>query len=414
MSQTDLQQLVRDNAHARLNLASVLERVSIEAPLAQGAPLDVIITPNEVNGRHGTGVLVKRLFGHCPDILAIRSRNIYGADQQFGKVAFCLPHPTASRQQSFFSVMRALDGLAPRRILCIPYYYDDVMTALAVKELFNVPLCTWIMDDQNISVQVISDELMGELLAKSSLRLAISPELQRAYQDKYDLPLHFLPPVVPDALLSTSAQVPPESTFTAPVGLIIGNIWSDRWLELLRRTVRGTSIQVCWYWTGGSWLDRRLTERAALEEDGILLRTPIETEEGLVADLRTRPFTVVPSGTLDAADDNPAISRLSLPSRIVFNLATSNTPIIILGSEQTAAARFVRRYGVGTVSSYEPESFKQAVAFVCEPANRRTLRENAARLAASLAASGTAEWIWRSLAAGAPCDDRFNRFDRDG
>ncbi|MBW4696321.1 MAG: hypothetical protein KME03_00230 [Aphanocapsa lilacina HA4352-LM1] len=409
-----LVKIIEDNAEARLKLTSLLERVTAEPPKAHGSAMDVIITPNEVNSRHGTGVLIDRLFGHCPDVLSIRSRNIYGGEQRFGAVDLCLSHPEGTRLQAFYNVMRVLAGIEPRRILCVPYYIEDVMTALAIKELFDVPLAVWVMDDQNISVQTIPDGLMGELLRKSGLRLAISPELQRAYQAKYDLPMHFVPPVVPDALLSREARLPAPDSAEARIGAIIGNIWSDRWLAMLRQTVRSTGIQVHWYWTGGSWLDREQTDRATLKRDGILLKPPIPTEAALVDDLRGRMFTVVPSGTLDAFDDNPAISRLSLPSRIVFILATTNTPIIVLGSPETAAARFVTQCGIGVVSAYEPASFRRAVERVTEPATQRSLRENAARLAPAFAARGTDEWIWGSLAVGRPSDDRFARLGTAG
>ncbi len=408
MSEIDLNAAVRKNTQSRLKLSALLERITNEARPAQSSQaMDVIITPTEVNGKHGTGVLIDRLFADSADILSIRSRNVYDGEQQFGAIEMCLSHPEGSRLQAFYNVMRVLNGIKPRRILCIPYYPDDAMTALAIKELFNIPLCTWVMDVQSDSGLGIPDALMTELLAKSALRLAISQELQCAYEQKYGLPLHFLPPVVPDALLSTVAQAP---TVDAATGVIIGNIWSEKWLELLRSTVRGTGTRVVWYWTGGSWHHRSQIDRAALELDGILLRTPIEKEAGLVEDLRTRPFAVVPSGTLDALDDNPAISRLSLPSRIAFILATSNTPLIVLGSEETAAARFVRRHKIGTVSAYDPASFRAAVEQVSRPAAQKSLRENAARLAPALAAAGTAEWIWQSLAAGGPFNERFAGF----
>ena len=46
------------------------------------------------------------------------------------------------------------------------------MTSIAIKEVFNPRLCVYIMDDQNVAVEIIPDDLMRESLEKSSLRLA--------------------------------------------------------------------------------------------------------------------------------------------------------------------------------------------------------------------------------------------------
>src|SRR5258706_252802 len=61
---------------------------------------DVVITPNEVTPRHGTGVLVHRLFGSSPHIISIRSRNLH-QDHQFGERNFCLDHTNLSRAQIY-------------------------------------------------------------------------------------------------------------------------------------------------------------------------------------------------------------------------------------------------------------------------------------------------------------------------
>jgi len=95
-----------------------------------------------------------------------------------------------------------------RRILCVPYYPDDVKTAIAAKEIYDAPMCTFLMDDQNIFARGIDDVLMKSLLEKSALRLAISPELRDAYQAKYMLPFWYMPPVVPDALIPSQLVLP--------------------------------------------------------------------------------------------------------------------------------------------------------------------------------------------------------------
>ena len=70
------------------------------------------------------------------------------------------------------------------------------LSALAVRQTYGVPLCTYIMDDNNVASRGIPDDLMAELLENSALRLAISPELREAYEEKYGLKFWLLPPVV--------------------------------------------------------------------------------------------------------------------------------------------------------------------------------------------------------------------------
>src|SRR5262249_44145733 len=108
----------------------------------------------------------------------------------------CLAHKWLSRPQSFERVLHALNGNTIGRVLCVPFHSDELITAIALKELFNAPLCTYIMDDNNICARGIPDELMREALAKSNLRLAISPEMRDAYENKYNLKFWVLPPVV--------------------------------------------------------------------------------------------------------------------------------------------------------------------------------------------------------------------------
>ena len=69
--------------------------------------------------------------------------------------------------------------------------------------------------------------------------------------------------------------------------------------------------------------------------------------------LRQTPFVVLPSGTLDGFDDRRFIAQLSFPSRIPYILATSHSPILVLGSPATAAAHVVRRLGIGLSALYD-------------------------------------------------------------
>src|ERR1700730_19329219 len=57
-----------------------------------------IVTPNEVNDRHGTGVIIGRAFSGTGKILSIRSSDLHG-DHQFGDVAIKIIHPGRSRYE---------------------------------------------------------------------------------------------------------------------------------------------------------------------------------------------------------------------------------------------------------------------------------------------------------------------------
>jgi hypothetical protein len=126
-----------------------------------------------------------------------------------------------------------------------------------------------------------------------------------------------------------------------------------------------------------------------------------------VAALRASPYVLVPSGTLEGDDPHRFIARLSLPSRLVYVVAAAGTPVIVLGHPDTAAARFVTRHGLGLVVPYRRAELAAAVAALCTPQAQARHRAAAARLAPALSAAEMADWIWRSLEAGQPADDRF-------
>ncbi|MBW4604813.1 MAG: FkbM family methyltransferase [Calothrix sp. FI2-JRJ7] len=369
---------------------------------------DVIITCNEVNERHGTGVLLRRIFKDSPNIFSIRSCNHYGGEHDFGEESACLPQVMLSRADIFAHVLQTFQHQNVRRILCIPYYPSDVLVAIAIKEVFNIPLCTYIMDDQNICSNGIPDSLMRELLDKSSLRLAISPEMRQAYEGKYRLKFWVLPPVVSNQLLQLQVS---ESALTSEhpkAGILVGNIWDQSWLDLLRESVRDSGVKLDWYCNNASncqWLSFDINE---LERDGIFLHHPLPEVE-LVPLLRKYSFAIIPSGTLDANDDRRFIAELSLPSRIPFIFATSNTPIIVLGNKKTAVARFVERFQIGITAEYSSSSFSEAVSYVTKSENQLLMRQNATTLAENFGSQGMAEWIWQSLERGEAADIKFEK-----
>src|SRR5512138_2129909 len=68
---------------------------------------DAIVTCNEVTDRHGTGVILGRIFGESPNILSIRSTNLYH-EHSLGAERLTFGHERLSRRQSFERVLYAL------------------------------------------------------------------------------------------------------------------------------------------------------------------------------------------------------------------------------------------------------------------------------------------------------------------
>lgn len=368
--------------------------------------LDAIVSHIEVNNRHGVGVLLERLFRRYPNILSIRSQNHFGGRQEFGahdcQIAYEDAAPSAVRRK----VEAALPGRAVARILSVPYYADDVRTALALHEITGAPLATYLMDDQNVFASGIPDALMAELLERSRLRLAISTELAACYEIKYGLKLWLMPPVAPARLLHTDPRPARDAIENRTSGAILGNIWGQRWLDLLRETVRGSGITLRWYST--NYLRYLQGSPEELARDGIEIPPgPPLPDDSLVAALRRTAFVVVPTGDLDERDDRRFIARLSLPSRIPFILATTHTPFLVIGDETTGAARFVKETGVGLVCAYEREAFQRAADEITRPGVNLAFRRRALALAGRFNDAGAAEWIWQSLERGEPFDSRY-------
>jgi FkbM family methyltransferase len=387
-------------AELRARLSSAL--ASLNAPSAL-AGLDVLVSHCEVNERHGTGILLKNIFSSGPGILSIRSHDLYDGRQHFGSRDLRVSHPTAERAQVAATILNALEGLRPARVLSVPYFRDDVLSTIALHELFQAPVGTYILDDQNIYAPAIPDDELQELLSKSTVRFGISRELCDAYENKYGLPFHWLPPVVPARLIQRDEPRPGDAFDSTP-GILLGNLWSQLWLDRLRSVTRKTDVRLDWYGNPrGEWLT---FEESDLQRDGIVLRGH-PPDDTLITLLRSCPFAVLPTGVADIPADRPELSRLSLPSRVIYIMATSNVPIIVVGRADSAVARFVDTFQVGVVCGYDPPSFRDAVDRVRQPDVQRDMRRRAAAIAASFSAEGLADWIWRSVAEGQPRDTRF-------
>ncbi len=365
-----------------------------------------IITAVEINQLHGTGPLVKRIVEGTPNILSIRSQDAYGGEHDFGDLSLLISHRGLSRQEAVQNVISSLDKNTVSQILCVPYRSDDLITAIALSESQGSPLGAYIMDDQNIFAKNIPDPLMQEFLRKCSLRLATHPELRDAYQDKYGLEFWLLPAVVPDSLILDSSQIPKAEVDQSLVGSLIGSLWSEKWLDLLCLATRDAEISLNWY--GHHHIGGQIPDLVRLQSYGVK-PCGLLSEIELVEKLRSSDFVLVPTGTMDNRDDRLELSRLSLPGRIIFALATSNTPVIILGNSESPAAQFVKRFGIGVACGYDGESLREAVKLVTDSQTQIHMRQNASSIARKFSAKDISQWLWQSIKLGRPSDLRFEQ-----
>jgi FkbM family methyltransferase len=125
--------------------------------------------------------------------------------------------------------------------------------------------------------------------------------------------------------------------------------------------------------------------------------------------MRKRPFAIMPTGALTGEGNKESIARLSLPSRVPFIVSTAQLPIIVLGSPETAAARFLSRFELGSIVPYDGAALRSAVAEILDADRQAEIRRRAYELGSQFSSSGAGDWLWQSLNRGEPVDDRFER-----
>ena len=365
----------------------------------RGATL--VITHAELSGRHGTGALLVRILRAEKHLLAFYSQEFFKThdiEVTAIQVTHSLRAPGAGRRR----IRQLLKTHSVQRILCVPFYQDDVRSALIAQKESGASMALYLMDDQNIHVRGIPDILMRKLIHKSKVCFAISPALCSAYEEKYQRRFWFVPPVAdPDHF------VPPELEFrpnSPPRGILIGNLWSSQTLTQFRDAIRLSGLRIDWYGNAGKPFINLDPE--SLAQEGIILHSHV-AEEILIQNARAADFAVIPAGTLDGNDTHDWLARASLPSRIVYLMATANVPMIVMGHRDTAAARFVTELGLGAVCEYSATSFQNAVTVVTSDSNSAAIRARARDLSPTFSSRDLSSWIWDSLSHGQPIDNRF-------
>jgi len=365
------------------------------------AVVDVVISANEINDKHGTGPLVKRIFHGRKNIFSIRSKNDWGG-QNFGDWNVCIPQGDRERPEYFGRVLAALGNRRVRQALCVPFLADEVKTAIAVKEIYGAELCSYLMDDQNVAAHNIPDDLMTEFFRRCSLRLVTHAELRDAYERKFGMEFFVLPAVVPDHLVAREPVEfsPPEEE----TGVLIGSFWDQSWFDRTCDVLEGLDCRIDWFGNNKSpWLRFPPED---LERAGITARGLVPEPE-LAQRLRDYSYVIVPVGTFDDKEDNTGVARLSLPGRILFAVSTSHTPLLLLGSEETCGARFVRHFDLGEVAPYSSSAVGAAIRRLLDPAAQRRMRQNALAVGPKFSDRGVVEWLEKSIEAGRPADERF-------
>lgn len=393
----------------------------------------VVVSACEINDRHGTGLLIQYLLEDFEQIATVSSYHCYNGDRVPSGVHRCLPdNKKLSRQEIYEQVYNWFGSHPPRQAYVVPYFASDFLVASALKDLFKTKVCIHVMDD-NCLYGDIPSEVAQEAIEKSDLLLMISPEMRDAYEQRFGRKAYLLPPIVPQKFIAEQViAIQPIRNPAKPIGravwnrvkswigksaqgdldlpprgILIGNIWDNAWLTMLRSTIRDSGLQIDWFANNPNalWLDISPIE---LEADGIHLHDSLWGQD-LIDEMRKRPFAIMPTGALNGEGNKEGIARLSLPSRVPFIVATSQLPIIALGSSETAAARFLDRFDLGTSVPYDGTALRSAVAEILDFDRQASIRSKSFELGPQFSNSGCGQWLWQSLDRGEPVDDRFER-----
>jgi len=370
----------------------------------------LLITHTQVSNRHGTGSLLSKIFAQEHPLIVFYSRD-YFPPSEIGDLTLHVPHHETSSIEAAKPRVAALLGKSTiRRIFCVPFYPDDVVSALAVHELTGAPIVSYVMDDQNVFAEGIPDPLMQALAQASKLRFVISETLREAYSSKFGVPFWILPPV------ASSQYFAPEKSEqrpnNPPKGVVIGNLWNPEIVMRFRRTILESGLEVAWYGNAGKPFYE--LDAGELAKEGIILN-PHLSDEPLVQALRTFDYAIMPSGPLDGTDaSHDWLFRASLPSRLIYLMTTTNLPIVVLGHPETAASKFVTDFGLGACCGYDGPGFRSAVQTVTSPEISSKIRRIARAMAPSFASEPVAAWVWASLEKGTPADDRYERLFSNG
>ena len=358
----------------------------------------LVLSSSEINDRHGTGVLLGRIFDP-EQVVSLISRRDHQVDGKF--VQILVPDPLFHRDRAKEILAALFRELPIDEVLVIPHFGDEVRTALLIREISTVPIMTWIMDDASLEEARIPRDLLNSLLATSSIRFAISPAMAVAYEKCFGLGFHVLPPTV-------SRREVDQLSVRSPVGdgclpsraVMLGNVWNRQWLGGLAPVLQTAGWSVDWFGSAADW--RKESLPPCIVPKGFL------SESDLNDTLKTYPFAILPTGTGDERDAMRALTLWSFPSRLVFLFAACQIPVLVVGGANSCAAQIVEELKVGVSCRYEADAFRSAVAQLSEPEFHLQCTERCRAAAELFCSDGLDSWIWQSGKAGAPHDGKFD------
>ena len=392
----------------------------------------VIVSSVEINSRHGTGLLIQYMFEDFSQITTVSSQRCFHGDRVRSAKHFEVPFQELDRFQIYEMVLQWFKNAPPKRAYVVPYYKTELLVAIALSDLFGTEICLHIMDDQCLYEDEIPFPLMEEAMSKSGLIFVISPEMRDAYNERFHHRIFILPPVVPEAMIRKDQGLPvvvdvqgpgpgrkrfsiknvlqrfrkqPKTDVAKPRGIIIGNIWNERWLAKLQETIRDSGYEVDWFSNNPDAI-MLSSQKDQLTSSGIHLKSPLWGDD-LVKELRQRPYAIMPSGMLGRDEERESLARLSLPSRLPFVMSVSNIPIVVLGSRETAAAKYVQRFNLGAVIDYEADQFKASIDRIMKPEVQEDIRSRANKLSSTFSARNLSNWLDESIQMNQPADNRF-------
>jgi len=370
----------------------------------------LIVAQSEVNNRHGTGILIKHFFPNITDYGVLLTGRHHGGESAVNRYPIdYLGTALTPRHKVYAKVLECFAHHPPRQVYVVPFCDKDFHIAIALKDIFQCEICIHVMDDNHFFGGMVAESLLAEALSKADIVFGISPELVDAYNAKFNEGVKYFPPLIQGDWIGMSTEHP-LAAMERPV--MIGNVWSGEWLKRLMDLLIQTEVKVDWYANNPE--SRQVQQYIdSMEAHGLYRHDPRPETELLQQDFGGRLYTLVPTGPLDGADD-PAekLARLSLPSRVILLVAGGNLPVLVVGSRETAVARFVLKHDLGCVVPYELAVFKQGVATVTDPEHNARFRANAKGIASRFSCSGIEDWIWGSASQQGPADDRFERMMR--
>ncbi|HEY5706506.1 MAG TPA: hypothetical protein VIS96_13120 [Terrimicrobiaceae bacterium] len=374
---------------SRYYLRDHLARREALIPAFRG-PIDFIVTHDLPVFAHGVGALIQKVFEGSRPWASIRSEEHH--DRHKAPVPSLLIRSHSSEHPNRLATMcataRAIGESPVRGVLAVPYSDQDCLNALALSYLYSVPLRLWLMDDQNIYGDRISDSLMRELIERSVLRLAICEEMKEHYETKFGYPFKVQMPVERECDLVDRALL---ATLRDPPKFVsCGNVWCDSTMRTLMEFTRSERFMIDWYGNLGNDIAHEELAAGGIRVQGSL------PHGDLIARLREYDAAIV------AMPDNSSPGRawqacLSFPSKIITLSVAGNLPILFAGPRDNPGASFIRKNDLGETCEWAPAQFSAALGRILSVGRLAQIRRNAARISRQFSASPVAEKIWREL-----------------